>query len=109
MSGGVDSSIITALAARHTKELHTYSIGFKDEPAFDETAYSQKVASHCNTKHTAFILQDDELVGALPEMSRHFDEPFADSSALAVYILSKETRKHVTVSLSGDGSDELFG
>ncbi|MBK7887772.1 MAG: asparagine synthase (glutamine-hydrolyzing) [Bacteroidetes bacterium] len=109
LSGGVDSSIITALAARHTKELHTYSIGFKDEPAFDETVYSQMVANHCNTKHTAFILQDDELVGALPEMSRHFDEPFADSSALAVYILSKETRKHVTVSLSGDGSDELFG
>ena len=108
LSGGVDSSIITALAARKTENLHTYSIGFIDEPAFDETAYSQLVAEHCGTQHTAFRLHSGDLLDALPAMSSYFDEPFADSSALAVFILARETRKHVTVSLSGDGSDELF-
>lgn len=108
LSGGVDSSIIAALASRHTPQLHTYSIGFKNDAYFDETAYSERVARHCGTRHTAFLLDDDAFTTALPAFQQYMDEPFADSSALAVYILSRETRKHVTVSLSGDGSDELF-
>ena len=108
LSGGVDSSIITALASRHTPNLHTYSIGFKNDAYFDETQYSELVARHCGTRHTVFRLDDDAFSEALPEFQKYIDEPFADSSALAVYILNRETRQHVTVSLSGDGSDELF-
>ncbi|MFN8153491.1 MAG: asparagine synthase (glutamine-hydrolyzing) [Bacteroidia bacterium] len=108
LSGGIDSSIITALAARHHPGIHTFSVGFSEDAHFDETAYSHMVAKHCGTKHTAFRLSRKDLYDAIPEMSGYFDEPFADSSALAVYILSKETRRHVTVALSGDGSDELF-
>lgn len=108
LSGGVDSSILAALASRYTSQLHTYSIGFKNDAYFDETAYSERVAQHCGTLHTTFRLDDETFTEALPAFQQHMDEPFADSSALAVYILSRETRKHVTVSLSGDGSDELF-
>lgn len=108
LSGGIDSSIVTALASRYTDELQTFSIGFKDEPEFDETKYAIEVARHCNTRHTVFSLSGDDLLEALPGMAASQHEPFADSSALAVYILSRETRKHVTVALSGDGSDELF-
>lgn len=108
LSGGIDSSIIAALAARHHPGIHTFSIGFSDDAHFDETRYSELVARHCKTKHTAFRLSHKDLYNTIPEMSGYFDEPFADSSALAVYILSRETRKHVTVALSGDGSDELF-
>jgi asparagine synthase (glutamine-hydrolysing) len=108
LSGGIDSSIITALASRHHPGIYTFSIGFSDAAHFDETKYSKKVATHCGTKHTAFRLTQDDFFNAIPEMSTFFDEPFADSSALAVYILSRETRRHVTVALSGDGSDELF-
>jgi len=108
LSGGVDSSIITALAAKHTDKLKTFSIGFSDEPQFDETRYAQEVASHCKTEHQAFHLKSNDLLEALPNVLDYLDEPFADSSALAVFILTKETRKEVTVALSGDGADELF-
>lgn len=108
LSGGIDSSVITGLAAQHTKHLSTFSIGFKDEPFFDETKYAQMVAKKHNTNHTVFSLTNADLFEHLHQMLDYIDEPFADSSALAVYILSKETRKKVTVALSGDGADELF-
>lgn len=108
LSGGIDSSIITALAAKHTKHLNTFSIGFKDEPMFDETVYAQMVAKKCNTNHTVFSLSNNNLYEHLHDMLAYIDEPFADSSALNVYILSLETRKKVTVALSGDGADEMF-
>lgn len=108
LSGGIDSSVITALAARHTKHLRTFSIGYKDEPMFDETYYAQLVAKKHNTDHTVFSLTNDDLLANLHDMLDYIDEPFADSSALAVHILSMHTRKHVTVALSGDGADELF-
>ena len=108
LSGGVDSSIITALAAKHSNKLKTFSIGFSDEPQFDETRYAQEVAVHCKTEHLAFHLKSHDLLDALPSVLDYLDEPFADSSALAVFILSKETKKEVTVALSGDGADELF-
>lgn len=109
LSGGIDSSVITALAARHTKHLKTFSIGYKDEPMFDETHYAELVAKKHNTDHTVFSLSNDDLFANLHDMLDYIDEPFADSSALAVHILSMHTRKHVTVALSGDGADELFG
>ncbi len=108
LSGGTDSSIITALASQQTKNLNTFSIGYQDEPLFDETAYAEEVAKKFNTNHTVFKLTNKDLFAVLHEVLDYTDEPFADSSALAVYILSRETRKKVTVALSGDGADELF-
>jgi len=108
LSGGIDSSIITAIAAQHTKQLNTFSIGYKDEPMFDETRYAQLVAKKYKTNHTVFALSNDDLFANLHQLLDYIDEPFADSSALAVNILSMHTRKHVTVALSGDGADELF-
>jgi asparagine synthase (glutamine-hydrolysing) len=108
LSGGIDSSVITALASKHTKHLNTFSIGFKDEPMFDETAYAQLVAKKCNTNHTVFSLTNNDLFENLHDMLAYIDEPFADSSALNVFILSQQTRKKVTVALSGDGADEMF-
>jgi asparagine synthase (glutamine-hydrolysing) len=109
LSGGIDSSVIAALAARHTPHLSTFSIGFKDEPFFDETKYANLVAARHNTNHTVFSLTNNDLYEHIHDMLSYLDEPFADSSALAVYILSQRTRQKVTVALSGDGADEMFG
>jgi asparagine synthase (glutamine-hydrolysing) len=109
LSGGIDSSIIVALASRHTQKLNTFSIGFRDEPLYDETRFAQLVADRYKTYHTVFSLTTDDLLNHLDQVLSYLDEPFADSSAIAVYILSQYTRKHVTVSLSGDGADEMFG
>ncbi|RAW00776.1 asparagine synthase (glutamine-hydrolyzing) [Pseudochryseolinea flava] len=108
LSGGLDSSVITALASKHKPDLHTFSIGFRDEKFFDETHYAELVAKKFNTKHTVFSLTNDDLYRHVHDILNYIDEPFADSSAIAVYILSKETRKHATVALSGDGADELL-
>ncbi|MCU0383804.1 MAG: asparagine synthase (glutamine-hydrolyzing) [Cyclobacteriaceae bacterium] len=109
LSGGIDSSIITGLAAKHKSNLHTFSIGFADESFFDETHYAKLVAKHFDTEHTVFSLTNKDLFSHLFSMLDYVDEPFADSSALNVFILSKETRKHATVALSGDGADEILG
>ncbi len=109
LSGGVDSSVIAALAVKHKPDLHTFSIGFRDEKFFDETSYAKLVAKHLKTEHTVFSLTNDDLLAHVNSVLDYIDEPFADSSALNVYILSKETRKHATVALSGDGADELLG
>jgi asparagine synthase (glutamine-hydrolysing) len=109
LSGGIDSSIITAIAARHTNQkLNTFSIGYKDEPFFDETHFAKLIAKKHNTNHTVFELSNEDLFSGLHHVLDYFDEPFADSSALAVSLLSMHTRKHVTVALSGDGADEIF-
>ena len=108
LSGGIDSSVVTAMATRHTKHLNTFSIGFEGNSFFDETPYANLVAKHFNTNHTVFKLKNDDLFESLNELLEYTDEPFADSSALLVNILSKFTRKHVTVALSGDAGDELF-
>lgn len=108
LSGGIDSSVVTALASKHKPDLHTFSIGFKDEKFFDETEYARLVAKHFKTEHTIFSLTNNDLYAHVNAVLDYIDEPFADSSALAVYILSKETRKHATVALSGDGADEMF-
>jgi asparagine synthase (glutamine-hydrolysing) len=109
LSGGIDSSIISGIASQDTNHLKTFSIGFRDEPMFDETKYAQLVAKKLKTEHTVFSLTNDDLFGVLHDVLNYIDEPFADSSALNVFILSRHTRKHVTVALSGDGADELFG
>lgn len=108
LSGGIDSSVITAIAAQHSKQLNTFSIGYKDEPLFDETRYALLVAKKYKTNHTVFQLSNEDLFNNLYHVLDYTDEPYADSSALAVNILSMHTKKHVTVALSGDGADELF-
>jgi asparagine synthase (glutamine-hydrolysing) len=108
LSGGIDSSVITALATRHTQKLNTFSIGYKDEPFFDETKYAMSVAKKYNTAHTVFKLTNQDLFEELFNILDYLDEPFADSSAIPVYILSKKTKIVASVALSGDGADELF-
>lgn len=108
LSGGIDSSIISAITAQRTKHLNTFSIGYKDEPLFDETKYAQLLSKKYKTEHTVFQLSNADLYNDLHTMLDYIDEPFADSSALAVNILSMHTKKHVKVALSGDGADELF-
>lgn len=108
LSGGIDSSVVTGLARRHKPDLQTFSIGFRDEKFFDETPYANLVAKHFDTDHTVFSLTNRDLYEKVNDMLDYIDEPFADSSALNVFILSKETRKHATVALSGDGADELL-
>lgn len=108
LSGGIDSSVIVSLASKMTQNLNTFSIGYKDEPVFDETKYAKLVADKFKTNHTAFELTNDDLFGQLNQVLEYTDEPFADSSGLAVNILSMNTRKKATVALSGDGADEIF-
>lgn len=108
LSGGIDSSVVTALAAKHQKHLLTFSIGF-DNPVYDETEYALAVAKKCGTEHTVFKVSYQDLLDNVFRVLDYLDEPFADASALNFYILSKYTRKKVTVALSGDGADEVMG
>lgn len=107
LSGGIDSSLITALAGDYTDTpLRTFSIGFS-EADFDETAYAAKVADHLKTDHTRFEVNPDGI-SILDQLVWHYDEPFGDSSAVPTWYLSELTRQSVKVALSGDGGDELF-
>ncbi|MEM9832781.1 MAG: asparagine synthase (glutamine-hydrolyzing) [Bacteroidota bacterium] len=108
LSGGIDSSVITGLARQHVDSFSTFSIGYRDEKFFDETRYAKLVAEKFETNHTVFSLTNDDLYRHLHDVLNYLSEPFADSSALPVYILSKETKQRVTVALSGDGADEIF-
>ena len=109
LSGGIDSSIIVGLMSRHSsRPVKTFSIGFSDDKLFDETHYAREAARLFKTDHHEFKLTYRDMLDALPDVLSTFDEPFADSSAIPTYIVSKETKRHVTVALSGDGGDELF-
>ena len=109
LSGGVDSSAITAFAAEATAQerLKSFCIGF-EEASFDETKYSRIIAERYHTEHHEEILSMERARGLLPEIIGKLDEPMGDSSLMPTYLLCKETRKHVTVALAGDGGDELF-
>jgi asparagine synthase (glutamine-hydrolysing) len=108
LSGGVDSSLVVGLMnATSSGRVKTFSIGF-NEPAFDELDHARRVARHFNTDHHEFVVEPD-AVGILDKLVSHFDEPFADSSAIPTWYVSEMARRHVTVVLSGDGGDELFG
>ena len=107
LSGGIDSSIITAMMARLSdKPVKTFSIGFKEE-TFSELPYARMVATLYNTEHHEFIVSYDQAE-VMSNLIEYFDEPFADSSALPMYYLSKMTRQYVTVALCGDGGDEIY-
>ncbi len=108
LSGGIDSSLVVALAQKELSEpIHTFSIGFS-EADFDETKYAQIVADHVGTKHERFEVTPDAL-GIIDQLVAQYDEPFSDSSSIPTWYLCQLTRQHVTVALSGDGGDELFG
>jgi asparagine synthase (glutamine-hydrolysing) len=108
LSGGVDSSAVVALMQeRAPKRVRTFSIGFR-EAGFDEAPYARAVAEHLGTEHTEWYLGRDDVVEVARELPRLYDEPFADASAIPTTLLSRLTRRHVTVALSGDGGDELF-
>ncbi len=109
LSGGIDSSAIVGLMARlvDPKRIQTFSIGFREE-SFDESRWARLVAGHFGTSHHEEILSADGMADILPELAPFIDEPFADSSIIPTYLLSKFTRRHVAVALGGDGGDELF-
>ena len=109
LSGGIDSAIVTALAAKHAQgPVRTFSVGFPGESFYDESRYANAVAKMHGTDHTSLALSLTEIREAIPTVFAHLGEPFADSSVLPTYLLSRLTRAHVTVALSGDGADELF-
>jgi asparagine synthase (glutamine-hydrolysing) len=108
LSGGVDSSLVVGLMAEaSSRPVQTFSIGF-DVPEYDELEFARVVARHFGTEHHEFVVKPDALA-ILDELISHFDEPFGDSSAIPTWYVSEIARRHVTVVLSGDGGDELFG
>lgn len=109
LSGGVDSSIISLCLSQTTdKKIDTFSIGFK-KASYDETDKSRVVAKMINSNHHEFVIDEDDLKNNIHEILVNFDEPFSDTAALPTHLLSEKTREHVTVALTGDGGDEVFG
>ena len=107
LSGGVDSSIVVALMAQESQQpVKTFSIGFEEQD-FSELRYARKVADFVGADYNEFIVKPDALE-VLPMLVEHYGEPYADSSAIPTYYVSKETKKYVTVALNGDGGDESF-
>jgi len=109
LSGGIDSGIVVALMARQSpRPVKTFTIGFADDGLYDETERARRVAAMYGTEHHEFRIRQSDMLDVLPEVLGALDEPFADSSAIPTYLVSRETRRHVKVALSGDGGDELF-
>jgi asparagine synthase (glutamine-hydrolysing) len=109
LSGGVDSSVIAALMqSQSIRPVKTFSIGFRED-AYNEAGYAAAVASHLGTEHHSMFATPQQLLDAVPFLSSLYDEPFADSSQIPTLLLATMTRQHVTVALSGDAGDEVFG
>ena len=108
LSGGIDSSLIVALMRECVPEVQTFTIGFA-EAEYDETGYARAVAEHLGCRHTELTLTPSDLLSLVETVPQHYDEPFADVSAIPTLAVSRLARQHVTVALSGDGGDELLG
>lgn len=108
LSGGLDSSLITAMAARNSGNVRTFSVGFPGHGKFDESKHARLIANHFGTEHVE-LMAEPTSVDLLPLLVRQFDEPMVDSSMFPTWLVTNLIRKHCTVALGGDGGDELFG
>jgi asparagine synthase (glutamine-hydrolysing) len=110
LSGGVDSSAIVAFMARaQGQPVRTFSVGFEGGPAYNELADAARVARHLGTEHHELHLRESDLLGCLETLVYHYDEPFGDAAAFPTYLVARLAREHVTVCLTGEGGDEIFG
>ncbi|KRB83121.1 hypothetical protein ASE00_12675 [Sphingomonas sp. Root710] len=109
LSGGVDSSLIAALIQKHSSQrIRSFTLGSEDR-AYDERAHARAVAEHLGTDHSELLVTDADAQAVIPMLATIYDEPFADPSQIPTHLISRAARQHVTVALSGDGGDELFG
>lgn len=108
LSGGVDSSLITAMAVRSSSQVQTFTVGFPGHGMLDETEHARLIARHFGTRHTE-LMAEEAAANLLPRLARQFDEPIVDSSIIPTFLVSQLVRQHCTVALGGDGGDELFG
>lgn len=108
LSGGVDSSLITAMAVRSSRQVQTFTVGFPGHAKLDETEHARLISRHFGTRHTE-LMAEPAAAELLPRLARQFDEPMVDSSMIPTFLVSHLVRQHCTVALGGDGGDELFG
>ena len=107
LSGGIDSSLVAAIAARENPQINTFSIGFPSA-AHDESPHAREVARHIGSTHHEFVFDEGKFMELLPEVASALDEPLGDQATLPLFWLCREARKFVTVALSGEGADEIF-
>jgi asparagine synthase (glutamine-hydrolysing) len=109
LSGGIDSSLITAiLQKRSTEQIKTFTIGF-ESAGFDESVYAREIAAYLGTEHREYICKEEDFLKVIPKLQDMYDEPFGDSSAIPTHLVASLAKQHVTVALSADGGDEVFG